>query len=76
MTDKHLADIDKKLTKLLSKRQVFLRGMIRGLGFAIGAGVVAAVALSILAWILNTIGHIPILDQIIESSNIKDTIRN
>ncbi|MCE7936312.1 hypothetical protein DYH10_00755 [Candidatus Saccharibacteria bacterium CPR2] len=69
-----LNSIDKKLTKLLSKRQVFIRGVIRGVGFAIGAGVVAAIVLSILAWVLNAIGHVPFLDKIIESMNIKDSL--
>lgn len=69
-----LNSIDRKLTKLLSKRQVFVRGVIRGFGFAIGAGVVAAIALSVLAWILNAIGHVPFLDKIIESMNIKDSL--
>jgi uncharacterized membrane protein YvlD (DUF360 family) len=52
---KQIAELNKNIEQLLSKKQVFIRGMVRGVGFAIGTTVIAAIVLAILGAIFRPV---------------------
>jgi hypothetical protein len=52
---KQIDELNHKLDKLLNKKQIFIRGIVRGLGVAIGTTIVAAIVLSILAVLLKPV---------------------
>lgn len=74
MTKKQLDELNDKLDKLLSKRYVFMRGVIRGVGIAIGTTIVAAIVFSILAVVVDTVDDVPIIRDIVgpfQSENLR-----
>lgn len=60
-------ELNEKLDKLMNYKQVFLRGIVRGVGIAIGTTIVAAILLSILGALFDPIDNLPILRDIVQS---------
>ena len=52
---KQLTELNEKLDILLSKKQIFFRGIIRGLGIAVGTTIIAAIVLTILGAVLRSV---------------------
>lgn len=65
---KHILELNEKLDKLLSKKQVFVRGIVRGAGIAIGTTIIAAIVLALAGAIFSHIEDKPIIRDIIEST--------
>ncbi len=59
----HLKNIEKEVTilrkEMTSLRDVFMRGIINGAGYVVGA----AIVLTLIGWILNAVGVIPAFAQ-------------
>ncbi len=54
-TKKQLASIEKKLDRLIGLRHVFVRGLVRGLGIAIGTTIIAAIVFAFFSAIARPI---------------------
>lgn len=65
---KDIKELNKRLDLLLDKKQVFIRGIIRGVGIAIGATIVATLALWIITAILSNFFDPESVRGILESS--------
>jgi hypothetical protein len=52
---KQITELNNHLTKLLSKKQIFARGVIRGVGFAIGTTIIATIVIAILTLFLRPV---------------------
>lgn len=74
--DELLNDIANRLDRLTSLKETFKRGLVRGLGIAIGASVIAALALAILAKVINTVDDVPIIRDIIRETEVQQSINN
>ncbi len=61
----HLNQIDGKLKKQLSFKRSLLMSILNGVGYAIGAGMVAALLIAILNWTISSISDLSILSKII-----------
>jgi len=75
--DQHLEllrSIDKKLAKQTSKKDNFKLGIIRGVGTAIGATVIATIALTIAAKVIDSVDDVPIIEDIIDRTNIDEAV--
>lgn len=66
--------LNENIEKRNSFGQVFLRGIVSGVGTAIGATIIAGVLLSILANTINSVDDVPILKDIIEQTNFKQVV--
>jgi len=64
-TQKTLLQINRHLKKMTSLRYAFLRGMMSGLGSALGATLVLAVALGLLVRILQTMERLPLIGGVV-----------
>lgn len=62
-----MIELNEKLDKLVSYKQVLLRGIIRGVGIAIGTTIVAAIVFAILSAVVSTVDDVPILREVIQS---------
>jgi hypothetical protein len=71
---KQLSKINQYLSKLTDPKQIFLLGVVRGVGVAVGATVVAGILFWILTRVFNTVEDVPVLDDFIQ--NIRDAIGN
>lgn len=69
-----LKDIDYKLARMNSLSYTFVKGMTWGLAGALGATIIAGVSFTIIARAVQQAEDIPILDTLIERSNLKDFI--
>ena len=64
--EKNIEKFNDKLERLTDIKWVVLLGIARGLGFTVGASVVAALLLWVLSQALETVDQVPVLDTIIE----------
>lgn len=71
-----LARIDRRLFKLTSFRHTFLRSVVAGLGSALGATLVLAIALGFLVQIFRTAQQIPFLGGVLEQINIEEVFNS
>ena len=72
--DKKIKELNQNIENLIvvikranSFRYVFLRGVLWGLGSAVGATVVAVIIVAILSSIIRSINDVPILNNIINN---------
>lgn len=66
-TSKQMTELNEKLDQLLSYKQVFIRGIIRGVAIAIGTTIVAAIILSVLGALFDPFDNLPILRDIVQT---------
>lgn len=75
-TLKELRILNKEMSQFNSRKQVFIRGIYRGVGVAVGATVIAAIALSILSFLLTQAEDVPVIENIIDAFNLNESIEN
>ncbi len=76
-TDKHqelLEQLNSNIEKQNSFAHTFKRGIFRGLGTAIGATVIAAIAFAIFGQVVDSVDDVPIIRDIIDQANIEATV--
>lgn len=71
---KRLAALNKYLEKLTDPKKIFLFGILRGVGAAIGATLVAGILFWILTRLFNTVDDVPVLKDFIE--NLQQSIND
>lgn len=69
-----LSELNQRLEKQNSKWENFKLGLIRGAATAIGATLIAAIALTLLMRVINTVDDVPIIRDIIQETSVKETI--
>ncbi len=62
-----ITELNQKLDKLLNSKQVFKRGIIRGVGFAVGTTIIAAIVLSVLSFVAKPVLDTPKIRNIIDT---------
>lgn len=71
-----ILEIRKQLEKLNSYPQVFLKGLITGIGTVIGATIVAGLLLSALSRVVSSIDDIPILNEVLNAQQIQSDLED
>jgi hypothetical protein len=71
---KLLEELNDKLEKQTSFWGNIKIGLVRGAATAIGATVIAAIALSILANVVDTVDDVPLIRDIIQESNVNNAL--
>lgn len=71
---KSVDKLNKSITRHNSLRRTFVIGVVNGVGTVIGATVVAGVVLLILSSFIHTIDQIPLLGELIRSSQIEHAL--
>jgi len=61
--------VNAHLKKQLSFKRSLLMSIVSGAGYAIGAGIVAAMIIAILTWTIKSISDVPLLNKIIVTQN-------
>ena len=69
-------EINHNLRKLTSYKEAFKHGIIRGLGVAIGATIVAAVAFAIFNVLIDSVNDLPLIRDIINQTNVQEAVDN
>lgn len=69
-----LNEINEKLEKRVSLLENFKVGIVRGLGTAIGATIVAGIALALLSRVIDQVEDVPIIDDFVERTNLEESI--
>lgn len=72
--DENIAKLANSLYKSVSYKETFIRGLINGIAAAIGATLVAGILLGLLSTVIDRADNIPIIDDIIEKSGLKDIL--
>jgi len=73
--NKNLVKLTKQMERLNSFKFSLLRGIMTGVGTAIGATIVAAILITILGRLIQSVEDVPILNDIIKSTNIDSVIK-
>jgi hypothetical protein len=63
-----IVELDKKIEKQISFKWNVLLSIGKGAGYAIGATIVAALLISFLNWTIQSTGDVPVLQQLLEST--------
>ena len=69
-----LSSIDQKLDNLTSLKKEFVRGVVRGVGTALGASVIGAVAIWLIFAVFNTVDDVPIVEDLVNKINLKEAV--
>lgn len=64
--------LNQRLEKKTSFKYLFVFAIIQGIGYVIGATLIAGVAIAILARLLVTLDYVPFLNQIITSEQVQE----
>lgn len=64
---KQLLSLNKYLEKLTDPKKIFLFGIVRGLGAAVGATIVAGLLFWILSRAFTTVEDVPVLKDLVEN---------
>ncbi len=72
LIEKRSKQIISKLDKLVSYKHNFLRGIVGGIGTAIGATLIAGVIVAVFAAFVDTVDEFPLINDIIESTHLND----
>ncbi len=72
--NKNLEKLNKKMEKKLSWRRNLLVAIWAGLGTVVGATIVAGILISIFSSMIDSVEDIPILNDIVESVDLKEKI--
>jgi hypothetical protein len=62
--NENIEKLSGKVSKLSSFRVTFLRGILFGLGSAIGAGLIAAILVGAFNWFIHSFDGVPVLKNI------------
>ena len=73
-TNQQLAKLNEKLAKQLSFKRNFLLSIVSGVGYAIGAGLIAAVVIGILSRTIHSIQDVPVLDKLFGNPEVQKTL--
>lgn len=73
---RQLGQLDTKLQKQLSFKRNFLLSVVSGVGYAIGATIIAGIVIAILSWSISSIQDVPILNKIFTASDIQQTLHD
>jgi hypothetical protein len=71
----HLEQLNSNLHKQLSFKRSFLQAMLNGVGTAIGATIIAGIVIAILSATINSIHDVPVLNKIIESTGLEQSLQ-
>ncbi len=63
--DIQLERIEQQLTKQLSFKHNFLISIVRGVGYALGATIIAGLLLTMLSWSIDSIQDVPLFNKIL-----------
>ena len=69
-----LHKIYKRLDNLTSFKQTFFRGVVAGLGSALGATIILALVIGILLRIIQTAEKIPFLGEVVEKIDFEKVV--
>jgi hypothetical protein len=69
-----LAKLTKQMANANSYWKIFLRGIVAGIGTALGATIIAGLLVAFLASVVDSVDDIPILNNIVQSSNLKELL--
>lgn len=72
----NLVKVAKQLEKANSFKLLFIRGIIMGVGTAIGATIIAGIVIAMLVKFLNVAESFPILNDLLKQSNIQEMIES
>lgn len=67
-----LQSLTKYLEKLTDPKKIFLFGVIRGLGAAVGATIVAGLIFWLMSRVFTTVEDVPVLKDLVE--NFRDVV--
>lgn len=62
----NIKKLDKDIVKTNSFNQVFMRGVLWGVGTTLGTTIVAAIVITLLSRIFNSFDYIPILKDFVQ----------
>lgn len=65
--NKNIQDLSREIKKANAFHFIFLRGILWGLGSALGATVVAVILVTILSRIIQSVNDVPILNNILNN---------
>lgn len=63
-----------RLNKITKYQYVFLRGLVSGVGTAIGATIIAGVLFAFLSQLISRTEDIPVINVIVEESNLRQFV--
>jgi hypothetical protein len=74
MLNKNMEVLNKSISRSNSFGRNILLSLLKGVGTALGAGIVAAVVIAILARSIKTLADVPIIGSLVESSQVEQYI--
>lgn len=70
---KTIEEINEKLSRMISFRFIFFKGIINGLATFLGATIVAAFVLAVLSRFIDSVEDVPVLEDVVDSVELSDT---
>jgi hypothetical protein len=69
-----LEKIDRKLKSLTSYRDIFLKGIVTGVGTFIGATIVVGLLFGVLSQVFDFAGQIEVINEILDQTDIENIV--
>lgn len=74
--DTQLTKLNHNLSKQLSFKRNLLMSIVSGVGYALGASLIAGLVIAILSWSIDSIQDVPVLNKIFSSQELQQTLNN
>lgn len=72
---KRLRALNSNIKKQISFKRNFFLSIVSGIGYTIGATIVAGIVIAILSWTINSIEDVPVLNKLIDSTKLQQNFQ-
>ncbi len=68
--EQQVTKLNANIEKQLSFRHNFINAIVYGVGYAMGASIVAGIIIALLTWTINSVHDIPVIGKLVGSGEI------
>lgn len=68
--------LNERLRKRTSPKHLFYFGLVQGMGYSLGATLVAGLVLFLLVQMIASIDYLPIINQFLSSDEVRETLKS
>lgn len=74
--ERQLTILNERLRKQTSVRYIFMYSVVRGIGYALGATIIAGAVLAFLLQVISSIDYLPLINQFLSSEEAREILNS